>query len=83
MLTYYIWTIGCQMNKAESQQLANHLEKSGYKPIPNLKKADVIIVNTCVVRQTAEDKVTGLLSYLKGIKDNRPDTKIAVTGFRN
>ena len=80
MLTYYIWTIGCQMNKAESQQLANHLEKSGYKPIPNLKKADVIIVNTCVVRQTAEDKVTGLLSYLKGIKDNRPDTKIAVTG---
>jgi tRNA-2-methylthio-N6-dimethylallyladenosine synthase len=80
MSTYYTWTIGCQMNKAESQQLANHLEKLGYKSTPNMKKADVIIVNTCVVRQSAEDKVTGLLSYLKGIKNNKSDLKIVVTG---
>ena len=80
MLTYYIWTIGCQMNKAESQQLANHLETIGYRSAPDFKKADVIIVNTCVVRQNAEDKVTGLLSYLKGIQDKKLDIKIAVTG---
>jgi tRNA-2-methylthio-N6-dimethylallyladenosine synthase len=78
--TYSIWTIGCQMNKAESRHLADHLENAGYIFTPTFKKADVVILNTCVVRQNAEDKVTGMLSYLKGMKKINPDLKIIVTG---
>jgi tRNA-2-methylthio-N6-dimethylallyladenosine synthase len=80
MLNYHIWTIGCQMNKAESQQLSDYLDKSGHIPTPIFKDADLFIVNTCVVRQNAEDKVIGLLSYLKGIKRARPEMNIVVTG---
>ena len=80
MPTYTIWTIGCQMNKAESLQIADHLEKSGYTFTPTFQNADVIILNTCVVRQSAEDKIMGMLSYLKGTKRSNPELSILVTG---
>ena len=68
MSKFYIWTIGCQMNKAESEQIGEHLSSHGYTPAAKLHDADLVILNTCVVRQTAEDKVRGTLGYLKGIK---------------
>lgn len=77
---YYIWTIGCQMNKAESQQIANYLEMFGYQSTQTLQHADLIVLNTCVVRQAAEDKVLGTLGYVKGIKRNNPGLAIVVTG---
>jgi tRNA-2-methylthio-N6-dimethylallyladenosine synthase len=80
MVNYYVWTIGCQMNKAESEQITDFLDRTGHIYTPVLKKADIFIVNTCVVRQNAEDKVTGMLSYLKGIKKLKPDLDIIVTG---
>jgi tRNA-2-methylthio-N6-dimethylallyladenosine synthase len=80
MPTYNIWTIGCQMNKAESTQISDHLEKSGYTFIPEFQKADLIVLNTCVVRQSAEDKMMGMLSYLKGVKTSNPNASIMVTG---
>lgn len=80
MPRYYIWTIGCQMNKAESQQVADYLELLGYKATQSLWNADLMVLNTCVVRQSAEDKVLGTLGYVKGIKNHNPDLSVLVTG---
>lgn len=68
------------MNKAESEKAADFLEISGYRATDNLKKADLVLLNTCVVRQSAESKVLGMLGYLKGLKSQKPDLSILVTG---
>jgi tRNA-2-methylthio-N6-dimethylallyladenosine synthase len=80
MALYHVWTIGCQMNKAESQRIADYLELLGYQATPALQSADLIVLNTCVVRQSAEDKVVGTLGYLKGIKNGNSRSPILVTG---
>lgn len=80
MPTYYIWTIGCQMNKAESQRVADYLEMLGYRATKSFWNADLIVLNTCVVRKSAEDKVLGTLGYVKGIKNQSPDLTVLVTG---
>ncbi len=80
MPDYYIWTIGCQMNRAESQQIADYLELLGFQAATGLQKANLVVLNTCVVRQSAEDKIIGMLGYLKGIKSQKPDLSILVTG---
>ena len=54
MPNYYIWTIGCQMNKAESERLASLFKETGYQAVSAIAEADIIVVNTCVVRQNAE-----------------------------
>ncbi|MDQ4077712.1 MAG: tRNA (N6-isopentenyl adenosine(37)-C2)-methylthiotransferase MiaB [Chloroflexota bacterium] len=66
---YHIWTIGCQMNVADSQRLASTLEKRGYAFTHDESEADILVVNTCVVRQQAEDKATGRLGWLKQFKN--------------
>jgi len=80
MPDYYIWTIGCQMNKAESQKVADYLELAGYQATDILQKANLVVLNTCVVRQSAEDKIVGMLGYLKGMKSQKSDLSILVTG---
>jgi len=68
------------MNKAESSRLAGYLASLGLENVKDIKDADILILNTCVVRQNAEDKVNGMLGYLKGIKQAKPEMRIAVTG---
>jgi tRNA-2-methylthio-N6-dimethylallyladenosine synthase len=80
MLRYFIWTIGCQMNKAESQQIAGYLDSVGHKTATSFSNADLVILNTCVVRQSAENKVLGTLGLLKGLKSKHPNLRILVTG---
>jgi len=80
MARYFIWTIGCQMNKAESQQIAGCLDSAGYQAATSFSDADLVVLNTCVVRQSAEDKVLGTLSLLKGLKTKHPNLQILVTG---
>jgi len=80
MLRYFIWTIGCQMNKAESQRIAGYLNSAGYQAASSFWKADLIVLNTCVVRQSAEDKILGTLGLVKGLKRRRPNLSILVTG---
>ncbi len=77
---YFIWTIGCQMNKAESQRIASYLDSVGYQVAAALQEADLVVLNTCVVRQSAEDKVLGTLGLLKGVKREHPGLSILVTG---
>ncbi len=79
-MRYHIWTIGCQMNEADSRRLAAALEQLGYVPASRAEEADVIILNTCVVRQQAEDKVYGRLSSLRPLKARRPDMVIGLMG---
>jgi len=67
------------MNKAESQWIASYLDSAGYQAA-SLQEADLVVLNTCVVRQSAEDKVLGTLGLLKGLKRERPDIRILVTG---
>jgi tRNA-2-methylthio-N6-dimethylallyladenosine synthase len=78
MPKYYIWTIGCQMNKAESERLSGYLEQLGYQATAAAQQADIILLNSCVVRQSAENRVINKLDALKAIK--RPGATLAVTG---
>jgi len=80
MPRYFIWTIGCQMNKAESQQIASYLDSVGYQAENSFFNADLVVLNTCVVRQSAENKVLGTLGLLKGLKNKHPNLQILVTG---
>jgi tRNA-2-methylthio-N6-dimethylallyladenosine synthase len=80
MPTYHIWTIGCQMNKAESERLAARFEGLGYRAAASVNDADLIVLNSCVVRQNAEDKVVNKLHELKHLKKAKPQTFLALTG---
>ncbi|MEA3272723.1 MAG: tRNA (N6-isopentenyl adenosine(37)-C2)-methylthiotransferase MiaB, partial [Patescibacteria group bacterium] len=75
--TYNIITIGCQMNKSDSERIAGYLENLGYKWFDDRNKADLVVVNTCGVRQSAEDRVYGIIPR---IKKKNPKTKIILTG---
>lgn len=77
---YLVWTIGCQMNEAESSKIEAMLAQVGYSRTEQEDQADVIVLNSCVVRQAAEDKVAGKIGSLVRVKRNNPDLRIAVTG---
>ena len=79
-MQYHIWTLGCQMNVADSQLLASELEKLGHSSTQKGDDADIMIVNTCVVRQSAEDKGLGRLHLLNKIKEAQPNKVIGVMG---
>lgn len=68
------------MNKAESLRIASYLDFLSYQAAPSLQEADLVVLNTCVVRQSAEDKVLGTLGLLKGLKKEHPNLSILVTG---
>ncbi|MDZ4167855.1 MAG: tRNA (N6-isopentenyl adenosine(37)-C2)-methylthiotransferase MiaB [Coriobacteriia bacterium] len=81
MKSYAIRTFGCQMNKHDSERMAGLLEAEGLTPAVVLEEADVIVFNTCCVRETADDRLLGQVSSLKAIKTGgRPDVLIAVGG---
>ena len=79
-MKYHIWTIGCQMNVADSMRVASSLEKIGYQNTDEASDADVIILNTCVVRQSAEDKAVNKLSSLKPLKQKNSNLVINLMG---
>jgi tRNA-2-methylthio-N6-dimethylallyladenosine synthase len=68
------------MNVADSQRLGSELEKLGYRHTDQVREADVIVLNTCVVRQSAEDRATGFLWSLKPLKERRPEAVIGLMG---
>lgn len=80
LMQYHIWTLGCQMNTADSQLLASELERLGYSAATDPDAADILVVNTCVVRQQAEDKAFGRLALLNELKREQPDKVIGVMG---
>jgi tRNA-2-methylthio-N6-dimethylallyladenosine synthase len=79
-MKYHVWTEGCQMNVADSERVSAALEHLGYQFSPRIEDADVIVLNTCVVRQSAEDKAYGRLSSLLPVKRANPNVVINLMG---
>lgn len=80
MKFYKIITYGCQMNVHDSEKLAGMLEDIGYTSTEETEKADVIVFNTCAIRQGAEDRAIGNIGNLKGLKKKNPNLIVAVCG---
>ncbi len=80
MKRYYIWTIGCQMNESESEDYEAAAQSFGYMKTSDPFEADLVIINTCMVRQSAEDKAVNKLQNMKPIKQKNKDAKIILTG---
>jgi len=80
ILNYYIETWGCQMNEEDSEKISGMLIPMGYKKTRDKENADIIIFNTCCVRENAEQKVDGNIGALKNMKKQNPNLIIAVTG---
>ncbi len=79
-LNYRIQTYGCQGNEADSETMAGLFEKMGYKLASNEKEADVILLNTCAIRENAEDRIWGELGRLKSFKKHNPNLLIGLCG---
>lgn len=78
--TYHIITYGCQMNEHDSETMMGMLEAMGYEYTADKLQADVILLNTCAIRENAEDKVFGELGHLKRLKTEKPDLILGVCG---
>ena len=79
-MKYFVQTFGCQMNERDSEKLAGILEKIGYLKADTEEEADIILYNTCTVRDTADQRVFGRLGVLKGLKDKNPELLICLCG---
>lgn len=77
---YHLVTYGCQMNAHDSEHLAGMLERMGYAPTEAIEEADVVLFNTCCVRENAEKRVYGNIGALKALKQRRPDVILGVCG---
>ena len=79
VLNYYILTMGCQLNENDSEKLCGMIENMGYSKTEDLNEADLVLFNTCCVRENAEDKLFGKLGEVKKVKEKR-GTIIAIGG---
>ena len=78
--SYYIETYGCQMNVADSELVSGLLSQDGYDETKDINRADIILVNTCAIREHAEDKVHSRLGFYNQLKQKNPNTIIGVLG---
>ncbi len=79
-MRYYLWTFGCQMNKADSAKLAAGLDRLGHQVAASPEDADLLVVNTCAVREHAEQRAAGRLAEAKRLKAKNGAVKIVLTG---
>ncbi|HCV00275.1 MAG: tRNA (N6-isopentenyl adenosine(37)-C2)-methylthiotransferase MiaB [Dehalococcoidia bacterium] len=77
---YFLWTVGCQMNIADSEKLAAGFERLGMESVSAAEGADIVVINTCSVRQHAEDRAYSQLGRIRLLKEARPSLKVAVMG---
>jgi tRNA-2-methylthio-N6-dimethylallyladenosine synthase len=78
--SYFIRTFGCQMNEHDSERIAGMLEQHGYARAESADDADLVVLNTCAIRENADNKLYGNLGHLKSAKEQRPELRIAVGG---
>ena len=79
-MRYHIWTVGCQMNQADSQKLAAGLDRLGWAEVGEPDEADLVVLNTCAIRDHAEQRAIGKLGALKKLRGRGAGFKIAVMG---
>lgn len=77
---YFVETYGCQMNESDTERISGQLEEMGYRPAKDLKEADVVILNTCSIRQNAEEKVYGKIGEVKKLKESKPGVLLGIAG---
>ena len=77
---YFLRTYGCQMNVHDSEEIKYYLESLGYEAVEELELADIVVLNTCAIRENAKDKVFGYLGRCKHLKKEKPDLIITVAG---
>ncbi len=77
---YHIWTVGCQMNQADSQRVASILDSLGWEAAPTMDGANLVVLNTCSVREQPEKRAHGQLSLLRHAKRSREDLLVAMMG---
>jgi len=80
MPSYHVWTVGCQMNTSDSDRLSSGFANMGFDSTDDMANADIVVLNTCVVRQSAEDSATGVLGRLGKRTKGNDDRMIAVMG---
>lgn len=77
---YYVWTVGCQMNISDSERLEAALQGVGYSPAQRPEEASFIVLNSCSVRASAEERILGKLGELMRVKREQPDTRVVLWG---
>ena len=77
---FYIYTYGCQMNKNDSERIAGLLEQVGLSPTDQVEDADLVLLNSCSVRQSAEDRIFGQVKQIVKLRKKNPKLIIGVTG---
>jgi tRNA-2-methylthio-N6-dimethylallyladenosine synthase len=78
--TFYVWTLGCQMNKSDSEEMAGRLLQAGCPEAASMERADLIVINTCAIREAAEAKVIGRQGHLRELKAGNPGLRVVLTG---
>lgn len=77
---FHVWTLGCQMNKSDSEEMAGRLLAAGCAEAPALETADLVVINTCAIREAAEAKVIGRQGHLARLKAANPGMRVVMTG---
>jgi tRNA-2-methylthio-N6-dimethylallyladenosine synthase len=78
--SFFVWTLGCQMNKSDSEEMAGRLLAAGCAESPSMDAADLVVINTCAIREAAEAKVIGRQGHLGRLKGANPGMRVVMTG---
>jgi tRNA-2-methylthio-N6-dimethylallyladenosine synthase len=77
---FWVWTLGCQMNRSDSEEMAGRLLAAGCAEAPSMDAADLVVINTCAIREAAEAKVIGRQGVLRALKESNPGMRVVLTG---
>ena len=77
---FWVWTLGCQMNRSDSEEMAGRLLAAGCAEAPSMEAADLVVINTCAIREAAEAKVIGRQGVLRALKGSNPGMRVVLTG---
>ncbi|HET8786917.1 MAG TPA: hypothetical protein VFM38_14880, partial [Candidatus Limnocylindrales bacterium] len=77
---FHMWTLGCQMNRSDSEEMAGRLLAAGCEEATTFEDADLVVINTCAIREGAEQKVIGRQGHLARLKSARPGMRVVMTG---
>jgi tRNA-2-methylthio-N6-dimethylallyladenosine synthase len=78
--SFHMWTLGCQMNRSDAEEMAGALLAAGCVEAPSLESAELIVINTCAIREAAEQKVIGRMGHLATLKGANPHVRVVMTG---
>ena len=78
--SFHVWTLGCQMNTSDSEEMAGALLAAGCAEAPTLEEAELIVINTCSIREAAENKVLGRMGSIGNLKQANPAVRVVLTG---